>query len=170
MLDALRRRYTRIDTRRGVIGGVHRYAWAEHVPASLSWSSGRIADFVAVDCYKRRGVGWTTEDAFDLHGHEVKVSRSDWLAELRDPTKADAWRRFCDRWWLCVSDRSIVKDGELPEGWGLMVLAGPALRVVYPAPLLTPEPMPRMLLASLMRATAKSARRSSSPVSEGVQP
>lgn len=71
-----------------------------------------------------------------IEGHEVKVSRSDWLAELADPTKADAWARHCHRWWLVVPHRDIVKDGELPDGWGLMAPSGQyptRMDVVVPA-------------------------------------
>ncbi|SKV43854.1 Uncharacterised protein [Mycobacteroides abscessus subsp. massiliense] len=53
-------------------------------------------------------------------GHELKVSRADWLNELNKPGKADQWADQCHAWWLVVSDPSIVQEGELPPGWGLM--------------------------------------------------
>lgn len=58
----------------------------------------------------------------DVHGFEVKVSRSDWLRELRtEGGKSHPWRSRCSHWWIVVPDRGIVRDGELPDGWGLLV-------------------------------------------------
>lgn len=65
--------------------------------------------------------GFTSSSGRILIGHELKVSRSDWLNELNKPGKADAWADECHEWWLVVNDPAIVKDGELPDGWGLMV-------------------------------------------------
>lgn len=55
-----------------------------------------------------------------LIGHEVKVSRSDVLAELRDPTKADSWLQYCSYWYLVVSDPALVDGLDIPETWGIM--------------------------------------------------
>lgn len=65
-------------------------------------------------------VGFTSTSGRVLVGHELKVSRADWLRELNRPGKADGWADECHQWWLVVSDPLIVKDGELPPGWGLM--------------------------------------------------
>lgn len=53
-------------------------------------------------------------------GHEIKVSRADVAAELADLTKADAWARYCDQWWLTVSDPKLVEGLDIPEHWGIM--------------------------------------------------
>ncbi|WP_213573300.1 hypothetical protein [Rhodococcus sp. USK13] len=53
-------------------------------------------------------------------GHEVKVSRSDVLAELADPTKHDDWAKYCDRWYLVVSDPTLVEGLDIPDHWGIM--------------------------------------------------
>ncbi|MGB0972523.1 MAG: hypothetical protein ACPGVG_16420 [Mycobacterium sp.] len=66
-------------------------------------------------------VGFTSTSGRILVGHELKVSRADWLCELNKPGKSDAWADQCHEWWLVVSDPGIVQDGELPAGWGLMV-------------------------------------------------
>lgn len=66
-------------------------------------------------------VGFTSTSGRILVGHELKVSRADWLNELNKPGKSDAWADQCHEWWLVVSDPAIVNDGELPAGWGLMV-------------------------------------------------
>lgn len=77
------------------------------------WGSGSRCDAIYV--------GFTSASGRLLVGHEVKVSRSDWLTELSKPGKADAWADQCHEWWLVVSDPTIVHEGELPAGWGLML-------------------------------------------------
>lgn len=66
-------------------------------------------------------VGFTSSSGRILVGHELKVSRADWLHELDERDKADQWADECHEWWLVVGDPAIVRDGELPAGWGLMV-------------------------------------------------
>lgn len=56
----------------------------------------------------------------ELTGHEVKVTRSDVLVELADPMKADAWQRYCARWWLVVAHPSFVDGLDVPPAWGVM--------------------------------------------------
>lgn len=153
MLNLLQERYTAI--RRGTIAD--RWVRAEHVKSSLGYADGdRIADFVAGDKYGGGAAG----EKLALHGHEVKVSRSDWLTELRDPSKAEAIKRYMHHWWLVVPDASIVKPGELPEGWGLLA-PGPdgRLRARKTAPRLTPEAPPLAFIISLMAAAARTAHR-----------
>lgn len=145
VLDALCTRYSKSG------GNGPRFAFGEHVKSGGGFDSPRIADFMAIDLWPSSG--------YAIHGHEVKVSRADWLRELADPTKAEAFKAYCDRWWLVVPDRSIVRD-DLPAGWGLMVMdPGGAVRVATPAPRLTPEPMPRAMQATFARAVAKTAAR-----------
>ena len=146
MLDALCDRYSR-DA-----GNGPRFAFGEHVKSGAGFDSPRIADFMAIDLWPSSGNL--------LHGFEVKVSRPDWLRELADPTKAEAFRRYVDRWWLVVADAAIVRTGELPAGWGLMAMgATGAIRVVRPAPRLGAEPLPREMQATFARAVAKTAAR-----------
>lgn len=86
-----------------------------------------------------------------LIGHEIKVSRSDWLRELKDPSKSAPFVAVCAEWWLVVADRKIVKDGELPPGWGLMAPAGDKFRAVVPA-LRKPQPdLPIGMTAAMLR-------------------
>lgn len=150
MLDLIRARFARDH------GNGPRYVVAEHVRNEAgfgTWDSERrrtrlrTADALAIDLWPSTGNL--------IHGFEVKVSRSDWLAELREPEKAEAFRPYVDHWWLVVPDASIVRD-DLPEGWGL--LAGDAqLRIRKAAPKTAREPMPAGMLASLARAVAKTA-------------
>lgn len=56
-----------------------------------------------------------------LQGHEIKARRADWLNELDDPTKADAWVPYVHGWWVVAPSTAIVHPEELPPGWGLMI-------------------------------------------------
>lgn len=111
--------------------------------------AGRSADAVAMNCYPSRGL--------EIHGIEVKSYRNDWIRELRNPEKSAAVQVYCDRWWI-VTTPDIVKDGELPPTWGLLVTNGTGvLRQVVAAPKLTPKPIDRHFLASMLRSAQKSA-------------
>jgi len=76
------------------------------------WGSGRRCDAVYV--------GFTSTSGRLMIGHEVKASRTDWLNELSNLSKADTWADQCHEWWL-VTVPGVVRDGELPAGWGLML-------------------------------------------------
>jgi hypothetical protein len=121
-------------------------AWAflTHVRNQTGYSrTTRTADAMAMSLYPSRGL--------DLHGIEIKVDRADFLRELKDPDKAAELFRFCNRWWVAVSDPEIVQPGELPSTWGLLVPRGKGLAVKVDAPALTPEPISRPFLASIFR-------------------
>lgn len=150
VLNLLHDRYSQMR------GNGPRWSKAEHVKNAAGFGATRTADFVATHLWP----GTPSGRDIAFHGHEVKVSRSDWLTELRDPTKAEAFRPFMHFWWLVVSDKNIVKPGELPPGWGLMAPgADGRLRAVKGAPRNNPEPMPIVMTAALLRATAKTAER-----------
>lgn len=151
MLNLLAARYTSI--REGTYAD--RWVRAEHVKSHLSFASKRVIDFIAADKWPGHPYG----SSLALHGHEVKVSRSDWLTELRDPEKSEAFRRYMHHWWLVVPDKSIVKPGELPTGWGLMTIAGGKLRAVTKAPRYEPEPLPLDLSISFAAAAARTAHK-----------
>lgn len=123
-------------------GNGARYICAAQVRSHAGFDARRTCDFMAMDVWPSSGL--------PLHGHEIKVSRSDWLTELRDPSKAEEFRQYCDRWWLVVPDASIVRD-DLPDGWGLIV----GTRVKVKAPKLDPKPLPRTMLACLLRAATQ---------------
>ncbi|MDF2895720.1 MAG: hypothetical protein K0Q46_2506 [Rhodococcus erythropolis] len=150
MLDRLNVRYGSFN------GNGFRYARAEHVKLTAGFDTRRICDYMSLDLWPG-GYGDTATGPL-LHGHEVKVSRSDWLTELREPEKAEAFARFCDFWWLVVSDKSIVRD-DLPDGWGLMVASGGSLRAVKQPVRREPEPFGRHQQATFARAVTKTTLR-----------
>jgi hypothetical protein len=88
-----------------------------------------------------------------IHGFEIKVSRADLLAELKDPDKAAPAIKMVDRWWLVLGDAKIMKDTDnIPEGWGIMVAHGRGLKVLREAAPTGGSPDPRFVAALLQSA------------------
>lgn len=151
MIRLLDQRYTRI--RNGA--DADRFVRARHPrcpyrTSGISYGvAGSIADYIAIDTYGMSSI----------IGHEVKVSRSDWLAELRNPRKAQRWMEYCTHWYLVCPTADIVRD-DLPDGWGLMVIGkNGRLRVAKSAPVNEQQvPMPTMVMAQLARAVSKTSR------------
>jgi len=161
MLDRLRVRYGRTFKNGDYVG--RQYVIAEHVPTKPGTYVGdRIADAIVLDTWstppaeiteaERERREWGARQS--IHGFEVKVSRSDWLTELRDPEKAEAWARYCHYFWLVASSKDIVRD-DLPDGWGLLVPHGASLRVVRKPRRRDPIPMPTTIVVALARAVRK---------------
>jgi len=137
-------------------GNGQRYAFAAHVRSHAGFDANRTADFVAMDLWPSQGLA--------LHGHEIKVSRADWLRELKEPEKAEEFIPYMNHWWLAVPDAALVRDGELPDGWGLMVVRNGRIAVTRKAPRRDALPMPPTRLAALLRAVAVDARNHQPPV------
>lgn len=127
------------------------FAVLRNVSNATGTNSARWADAIAMGVWPSRGL--------DLHGFEIKSDRRDWVRELKNPAKAEPVARFCDRWWLVVSDPELVKEGELPETWGLLApdKKGEKLVRMKEAPKLTPEPVSRSFLAALLRRVNEQA-------------
>jgi hypothetical protein len=121
------------------------YAVLRGVSDSTGTYKSRQADAIAMGIWPSRGL--------DLHGFEIKSDRRDWLREMKDPAKAEPIARYCDRWWLVVADAKMVRDGELPETWGLLAPDDKAakLRTVKEAPKLEAVQLSRQFLAALLR-------------------
>lgn len=120
------------------------YAFLPQVRNATGWSrTTRTADALAMGLWPSRGL--------ELHGFEIKSSRSDWLTELRNPEKADEIAMRCDRWWIVVGDQAIVAAGELPPTWGLLVPDRGQLVPQREAPKLESKPLDRTFLAAILR-------------------
>lgn len=102
----------------------------------------RHADAVAIGIWPSTG--------HQIHGFEIKVSRGDFLAEMKSPEKSQPVFRYCHRWSL-VTPPGLVKVSELPPNWGLMTFDGKTMRTVQQAPRLTPEPPTSGFMAALVR-------------------
>lgn len=83
------------------------HQWLTFQEASLG---SRRADVLALNLY--RSEGWA------VHGVEVKVSRADWMSELRNPAKSADLIKFVDLWWI-AAPKGMIHPEELPPGWGL---------------------------------------------------
>lgn len=123
------------------------FCFLEQVADGTGARQHRWADAVAMSVWPSRG--------YDIHGFEVKVSRYDWLNELKQPEKSAAVQQFCNRWWIATPDASIIHPGELPPTWGHMVCKGNGMKVVHPAPALTPKPPSIEFIASVLRNFAR---------------
>jgi hypothetical protein len=142
------------------------YAMLEHVPNSTGRVD-RTIDAVTMGLWGSRG--------HDFDGYEIKVSRSDWLRELKRPEKADGWR--FDHFWL-VTPLDLVKIEEVPTAWGLLEYRPTSGRfaITKPAPALNPKPITRHMLAAIMRKVHKAAidqderqRQYASGIDEGAR-
>lgn len=98
------------DLLRGVL---HHYRKAKMVEAymalEIGLSDGRRVDALLLR-YSRGPVAF-----------EVKVSRSDWLNELKDPTKHLTAKDLAGQLYF-VAPPEIIQEGELPPGTGLYVV------------------------------------------------
>ena len=159
MLGLLERRYRGQDRGNGPA-----WAWVPKVRNAAGFSATNTCDGIAMALWPSRGL--------ELHGHEVKVSRSDWLKELRKPEKAEAFTIFCDRWWIVAGDAEIVHDDELPPGWGLMIPRGQGLGVVVQAEKLSDVAFSgreRHFLAALLRSAARTHQTTPEEVEDAVR-
>jgi hypothetical protein len=123
------------------------FAFLEQVADGTGSRQHRWADAVAMSVWPSRG--------YDIHGIEVKVSKYDWQTELKKPEKSAAVQQYCNRWWICTPDESIIAQGELPPTWGWMVCKGKGMKVIVPAPALTPKPVSVEFVASIFRNMQK---------------
>lgn len=90
-----------------------------------------------------------------LEGFEVKVSRADWLNEVKNPNKCLPSKQYCHKWWLVIADEGMVKENELPDDWGMMAVVNGQLKIIKKAPLLEPVPLAMDFVASLLRTDAR---------------
>lgn len=124
VVDMLRRHYLPAGREAGGI----------FAPEIQAPTSNRRADLIWQGC--------TVAGGHELVGHEIKVSRVDLLNELAEPAKSDPWQRYCDRWWLVLSDPTLVNGLEIPPSWGVMSPPSGrrtrSMTVVAPAPQLKP--------------------------------
>lgn len=112
LLDQLRGHYIAETTQPGArAGGV----FAHEVSPNGAWGGPGIRRVDALYA------GFTSASGRILVGHELKVSRADWRAELAKVGKADDWADACHQWWIVAPSTDVVPPEELPDGWGLML-------------------------------------------------
>lgn len=121
----------------------------------------RFADAVIMSLWPSRGL--------ELHGVEIKVSRSDWRREAADPKKAETIAKYCDRWYVHTAPGVIQDLAEVPPLWGLREFDGKRWKTLREAtrnP--TPETMNRTFLAPLLRRADMAERRSVHEAAEAM--
>lgn len=112
LLEQLRGHYIAETTQPGArAGGV----FAHEVSPNGAWGGPGIRRVDALYA------GFTSASGRILVGHELKVSRADWRAELAKVGKADDWADACHQWWIVAPSTDVVPPEELPDGWGLML-------------------------------------------------
>lgn len=105
--------------------------------------SGRYADAVMMSLWPSRGL--------ELHGVEIKVSRSDWKREAADPSKAEAIAKYCDRWWIHTPPGIVDDLSDLPPAWGLREFDGKAWQTIREAEKTEAIQVTRPFLAAMLR-------------------
>jgi len=128
---------------------------------ATGFDASRTADAIAIGLYRSQGT--------EIHGFEIKVSRGDWLRELKDPAKADAFFPYCDRWSIVVPEPDLIADGELPEAWGLYAAKKKGLKIVVPPKKLAPLPLPRPMLVSIIKYSQDLYRKPAEQIAEAAR-
>lgn len=103
----------------------------------------RYADAVMMSLWPSRGL--------ELHGVEIKVSRSDWRREAADPTKAERIAAYCERWWVHTPPGVVQDLSEMPPMWGLREFDGKAWKTIREAEKTEAAACDRGFLAALLR-------------------
>lgn len=116
------------------------------------FEGGRRLDGLAVSPWAARN--------YAIIGFEFKVSRSDWLSELRQPAKAEESAAFCDRWYV-VAPKSVIQVEEAPEGWGVIELRGTRLFTIRQAKNRDSVPIDRAFMARCIDKLSRAARAKS---------
>lgn len=126
------------------------WAFVPKVPDGTGMAKLRTADGLAMSLWPSKGL--------HLHGFEIKVARGDWLKEIQDPSKANAFARFCHYWWI-VAPAGVLKIEELPSDWGWMCPTPSGNLRTKKAPTFrqTPEVIDYALLAGIFRACLRSS-------------
>ena len=163
VLALLRQRFS------GPYGSIEasRYVFATHVRSEAGFYAKNEFDAVVVDTWESKGL--------TIEIIEVKVSRSDWLNELKKPHKTQAALNRSNLFSI-AAPKGVVKDGELKDGWGFYeVGATGVLRCKQVPKLHTPssqrrergsdnlmspknwESLPRSFVVALLRAIKRTA-------------
>ena len=82
-------------------GGAGEWAFMAQVRNAAGFNATRTLDALALHLWPSRGLV--------LHGFEIKVSRSDWLREVKDPAKAEDACRLVEYFWI-VAPKGVVQQ------------------------------------------------------------
>ena len=99
----------------------------------------RIADFIGMS---------VRSSEIRLIGVEVKASKSDYHSELKNIDKTKAFKKYCQKWYIAVTDMSILEKKAPPDDWGIIDLE--RAKIIKKAPRLKPEPFNSRILLALL--------------------
>lgn len=126
-----------------------RYALFEQVANGTGWRARSWIDALVLHLWPSDGL---MRVAF-----EVKVSRQDFLKELKNAQKNEWARQACNEFWF-VAPKNVIKEQELPEGIGWMRPHGDTLAIVRHAQRKESEMGPEFV-AAIARSIQKSMDR-----------
>lgn len=122
------------------------WAFLEEVANGTGGHGGRHCDALAMSLWPSRGL--------HLHGFEIKVSRSDWTRERKNPAKAEAIAKHCHFWWV-VAPVGIVPASQIPPNWGLIEASEKGLKISKAATQLVPIDLTWPFFAAVMRSATE---------------
>ncbi len=123
------------------------WAWLREVSNSTGVSASRYADAVGVSTWPSRGIF--------ARGIEVKISRHDWLSELKNPDKSAKVQAYCRDWYVATPP-GIILAGELPETWGHVIVDKKAVVACEPKLRQEPKALDWNFAAALIRRAQES--------------
>jgi len=124
-------------------------AWAliEQVGNGTGYRADRHIDALAMGLWPSRGL--------EIHGIEIKISRSDWKRELLKPDKAEPIAERCHRFFV-AAPAGLLDPTELPPAWGLLEVGKDGkVRTPKAADRLEPKPLDYLFLAAILRRVAE---------------
>lgn len=111
----------------------------------------------------RRGVGYSYDRTIDLFtfetwpsrgfnriAYEVKISRSDFVREIRDPSKRAGFRKFANEFYFATPP-GLLSPGEIPSDTGLIEISETGRRKIIISSPHIENPPDWGFLASLAR-------------------
>lgn len=105
--------------------------WIYYTELMNGRSVSRRVDFWAMNC-------WHSENYLRI-SYEIKISRSDFLHEIKDPSKRDFGMSISNQFYF-VTPPGLIKDEELPESCGLVEMSEEGqLITVIKAPMRKPD-------------------------------
>lgn len=107
--------------------------------------------------------------AYERVAYEIKVSRSDWLAELKQPRKRDQAHWLSHRAYFVFAPGVFrwadIVDLVALDGWGVLeVQSDGTVREMYGATKREAWPMPETFIAALLRRAARLGGEDDTPL------
>ncbi len=101
------------------------WIYFEECPVGTGWKGSRFMDAYVI-------AAWPSANNLRM-AFEIKVSRADFLNEIKNPAKRRAALFFSNQFYF-VAPKGMIKPDELPAECGLMEADGTELRVKIEAP------------------------------------